>query len=268
MKRLFGLAAMLVICLTAVVGVTAQSSNKVYREMSPAEQQAFIDEAAARIARELSGREYRFTPAFGATIRQGVDSYVKRIGRRDGKEDAAAIFARGESLAPTLIAAFNSRRVSPLIGLYLPLIESNYNNLQSQSPMGAVGMFQFLPQTGKRFGLTKDDLMDVRKSAEAAARYIAESTEFFKDDSMKEALALLAYNRGNRKVMDDLSLVLDDGNRGCSICALTENSKRLDPTFQNESVYYVPMFFAAAIVGENPLTFGLKTQPLSSLDAQ
>ncbi|PYS63089.1 MAG: hypothetical protein DMF76_07465, partial [Acidobacteria bacterium] len=53
-------------------------------------------------------------------------------------------------------------------------------------------------------------------------------------------------------------------NRGCSICALTEHHDKLDPTFQSENVYYVPRFFAAAIVGENPKAFGLQTQPLSS----
>jgi len=55
-------------------------------------------------------------------------------------------------------------------------------------------------------------------------------------------------------------------NRACSICALTENSQRLDATFQNENVYYVPRFFAAAIIGENPQAFGLQTQPLSSFE--
>ena len=43
-------------------------------------------------------------------------------------------------------------------------------------------MFQFLPQTGKRFGLSTEDLLDVGKSADAAARYIMKNLEQFKDD--------------------------------------------------------------------------------------
>jgi len=41
-------------------------------------------------------------------------------------------------------------------------------------------------------------LLDVDKSADAAARYITDSLDQFKDDPMKEALALLAYNRGGQ----------------------------------------------------------------------
>jgi len=38
----------------------------------------------------------------------------------------------------------------------------------------------------------------------------------------------------------------------------------LDKSFRNESVYYVPRWFAAAIIGENPQAFGLSTRALSS----
>ena len=36
-------------------------------------------------------------------------------------------------------------------------------------------------------------------------------------------------------------------------------------SFRNEGAGYVPMFFAAAIIGENPRNFGLQMQPLSNL---
>jgi membrane-bound lytic murein transglycosylase D len=129
-------------------------------------------------------------------------------------------------------------------------------------------MFQFLPKTGQRYGLTSQDLLDVEKSANAAARYIADNLKQFKDDPMKEALALLAYNRGEGKTASALQLVLDDQNRRCSICALTAASSRLDEMFQKENVHYVPNFLAAAIIGENPQAFGLQQQPLSSYEAK
>jgi hypothetical protein len=105
----------------------------------------------------------------------------------------------------------------------------------------------------------------MEKSADAAARYIAASLKQFNQDPMKEALALLAYNRGGDNVERDLAALVNDQNRACSICALTEQRDKLDANFQKESVYYVPRFFAAAIVGENPQAFGLQTPPLSSL---
>jgi hypothetical protein len=240
--------------------------------MSQSERSAFVGEQARRIGRELSGTDYEFTQAFEMEVKRFVDRYAQRIGNggvdRPGKSDARLIFERGAAVAPTLIAAFRARNVSPLIGLYLPLIESEYTNLQAPNAAGAIGMFQFLPGTGERYGLTSQDLLDVEKSADAAARYIADNLKQFRDDPMKEALALLAYNRGGQKTAQALKLVLDDENKRCSICALTAASARLDQTFQKENVYYVPGFFAAAIVGENPQVFGVQFQPLSSYESK
>jgi hypothetical protein len=86
----------------------------------------------------------------------------------------------------------------------------------------------------------------------------------FANDPMKETLALLAYNRGEQKTVADVRALVNDSTRECSICALTAARTRLDASFQNESVYYVPLFFAAAIIGENPQAFGLRAQPLSA----
>jgi membrane-bound lytic murein transglycosylase D len=171
---------------------------------------------------------------------------------------------RGQAQSPTLIAAFRARNVSPLIGLYIPWIESEYINDPPVGSMGAIGMFQFLPKTGERFGLSAADLLDVEKSADAAARYITANLEQFKDDPMKEALALLAYNRGEQQTARDLKSFINEQNKLCSICALTAQRNKLDANFQRESVYYVPRFFAAAIIGENPQAFGLQGQPLSA----
>lgn len=267
LKRTFLFLLAMTTCLATTPNFTAanRQSGKLYQQMSVTERSTFISEQARRVARDMSGNNYQFTPAFEAAIQRSVDLYVQRIGNNSaGKSDARFVFERGQSLAATLNGIFKKRHVSPLIGLYIPLIESEYINIQSSNPSGASGMFQFLPKTGEEFGLSEYDLMDVEKSADAAARYILRCLKKFEDDPMKEALAILAYNRGAVNVDRDLMLYVTDENGGCSICALTENSNKLDPTFTNENVYYVPRFFAAAIIGENPEAFGLQTQPLSS----
>ncbi|PYS47028.1 MAG: hypothetical protein DMF68_17160 [Acidobacteria bacterium] len=255
---------------SSTTNLVKAQTGKSYQAMSKDEQSAFIAEKARDIARRMSQTEYQFTPAFESEIQKSVDYYVGRIGNnlgdQPGKGDARFIFERGQVHAPTLIRIFKARNISPLIGLYIPLIESEYLNLEKPNSMGALGMFQFLPQTGERYGLTKQDLTDVEKSADAAARYIADSLGLFHSDHMKEALALLSYNRGRGKVTDDLRLVTDDENKRCSICALTAARDRLDKDFQSENVHYVPLFFAAAIIGENPQAFGLNLQPLSSYE--
>lgn len=265
LQKLLMIVTVVTLLTTIALETCAQTAPaKVYEDMSRPERLAFVGEQARRIAREISGNDYAFTPAFEVDIQKAVTQYAQRIGEGAGNRDLRFVFERGQTLAPKLIAAFRARNVSPLIGLYLPWIESEYVNIQSPNSMGAVGMFQFLPKTGEHFGLSPQDLLDVDKSADAAARYIMEGFGTFNGDSMKEALALLAYNRGSQKVTRDLSVLLNDQNRQCSICALTADRSKLDETFRSENVFYIPRFFAAAIIGENPQTFGLQMQPLSS----
>lgn len=263
------LGLMVVVLLAVSLGSDARAQGgSAYRQMSPGDREIFVREQAARIAREISGRDYQFTPEFVAAIRKNVDWYAKRVSNgvpdRIGKSDLLEVLERGRTHAPRLTASFTANNVSPLIGLYLPMIESEFVNLQSANAAGALGMFQFLPATGKVYGLSKEELLDIEKSADAAARYIANSIAQFKDDPMKEALALLAYNRGSNKVGQDVAATVTPDSASCSICALTAASARLDQTFQDENVSYVPRFFAAAIIGENPSSFGLVTQPLST----
>ncbi|HEX5833737.1 MAG TPA: transglycosylase SLT domain-containing protein [Pyrinomonadaceae bacterium] len=239
------------------------SPGKQYVDMSRAERLVFVGEQARRIAREMSGSEYEFTTDFEVDIQKAVTRYAERIGK-SGRSDLRLVLERGQANAPVIIAAFRARNVSPFFGLYLPFIESEYNNLGPSGPNGALGMFQFLPSTGERYGLSTDDLMDVGKSADAAARYIADSLHAFSNDPMKEALALLAYNRGAQKTARELQVLLTEQNKRCSICAMTADRSKLDETFRQESVFYVPRFFAAAIIGENPQVFGVKMQPLSA----
>jgi len=268
-RIVMSLAGMLFLTITALhVSGQTVPPGKQYVDMSRAERLVFVGEQARRIAREMSGSEYEFTADFEKDIQKAVTQYAERLSKnaneRSGKSDLRLTLERGQANAPTLIAAFRARNVSPLFGLYLPFIESEYKNLDSPTPMGSLGMFQFLPSTGERYGLSVEELMDVGKSADAAARYIADSMQVFVNDPMKEALAVLAYNRGADKTSRELKVVLTEQNKRCSICALTADRSKRDETFRSESVFYVPLFFAAAIIGENPQVFGLQMQPLSS----
>ncbi len=265
------LSIMLLAIAGWVPGLNSEAASaqvKTYQQMTLAERGAFVSEQAKRIGRDLAGREYQFTPAFEAEIQKAVDFYARRVsnggGDQLGKGDARFIFERAQTVAPTIAGIFRAQNVSPVIGIYLPFVESEYVNIQSANEAGAVGMFQFLPKTGERFGLTGNDLLDVNKSADAAARYIAKSLKTFEDDPMKEALAILSYNRGVNNVQRDLASFISARDT-CSICTLTQQRAKMDVTFQKENVYYVPRFFGAAIVGENPQAFGIQMAPLSSL---
>ena len=104
------------------------------------------------------------------------------------------------------------------------------------SPKGARGIWQFMPETGRRFGLTinseTDDRMDILKSTRAAARYLRDLHEQFGDWS----LALAAYGAGETVLRN---AVLRSGSNDFAVLS----SKRLIPA---ETRAYVPAVMAAS----------------------
>lgn len=81
----------------------------------------------------------------------------------------------------------------------MPVIESALNP-QAHSHMGAAGLWQFMPATGKRYGLEINSLVDERmdpiKSTEAACRFLKAMYDIFQDWN----LVIAAYNCGSGNV--------------------------------------------------------------------
>lgn len=82
---------------------------------------------------------------------------------------------------------------------YLPFVESNYNSL-ALSRSGALGMWQFMPRTGRYYGLSQDGWVDERRdpvaASQSAARYLSRLYNEFSDWH----LAVSAYNAGEGKI--------------------------------------------------------------------
>jgi hypothetical protein len=85
--------------------------------------------------------------------------------------------------------------------VYLPLIESGLNP-QARSRLGALGVWQFLPDTARAFGLVvdeaRDERTDVARSTQGALSYLTRLHQRFGDWE----LALTAYNGGPTMLAD------------------------------------------------------------------
>jgi len=265
MKRYFATTIFATVCGAFISWAPTSGMAQTFQQRPAAGKQAYVEEKAHRVSAAITGHPSDLSPAYLALVAARVEAYAERVGANTqgaaGQEDLRLVLERGAKYAPTFAKIFQARNVSPLVGIYLPMMESEYRN-ELVSPAGSSGMFQFMEQTAFRFGLTAEDRNDPVKAADAAARYLSEMQGRFAGDMW---LSLLAYNQGERAVETLLGAVSEARGAACSICLLTEKKDTLGKHFQGEGVSYTPALVAAAIIGEYPQDFGINMRPLSTL---
>ncbi len=136
----------------------------------------------------------------------------------------------------------------PLEIALLPIVESAFDPF-AYSHGRASGMWQFVPGTGKRFGMKQnwwyDGRRDVIASTEGAIAYLKYLHKFFDGDWL---LALAAYNSGEGRVRR----------------AMRNNARKNKPTdfwsldLPKETRAYVPKLLALADIVKRPDEFGIK----------
>lgn len=128
---------------------------------------------------------------------------------------------------------------------HLAMIESGFVPT-ARSHAGAVGMWQFMPSTGRYMGLRVDALVDERRdpvrSTHAAARHLSDLYRDLGD----WALAAAAYNAGHGRITRGLASIGVDNFWDLAVWG----------DLAEETEHYVPRLYAVTIIGRNRARFG------------
>jgi membrane-bound lytic murein transglycosylase D len=133
--------------------------------------------------------------------------------------------------------------------VYLAMIESGFGNF-ALSHAKASGPWQFMPATGKHFGLRQDFWVDERRDPERSARAAARYLKLLHKQTGDWRLAWAGYNAGVGRIFKAQKKGYDDYWE----MAAAPGKKVLHP----ETKGYVPKLMAAAIVSKHPEIFGFK----------
>jgi membrane-bound lytic murein transglycosylase D len=179
--------------------------------------------------------------AYNDVVQKFIDRYSGRLRRSISYMLGASNF-----YMPIFEEALEMYQL-PLELKYLPIIESALNPT-AVSRVGAAGLWQFMPGTGKQYGLKLNSLVDERrdpvKSSQAAARYLRDLYKIFGDWN----LVIAAYNCGPeninkaiRRANNVTSLKGADGEP----LPVVKDYWHIYPYLPRETRGYVPAFIAA-----------------------
>lgn len=167
---------------------------------------------------------------YNEIVQKFIDRYTGRLRR-----SVSYMLGASNFYMPIFEDALEAYGV-PLELKYLPVIESALNP-KATSRVGAAGLWQFMPSTGKQYGLEINSLVDERrdpvKSSYAAARYLRDLYRIYGDWS----LVIAAYNCGPENVRKAIQRSNGEADYW-----------KIYPYLPRETKGYVPAFIAANYV--------------------
>ena len=164
---------------------------------------------------------------YNSVVQKFIDQYSGRLRRT-----VSYALGAGNFYIPIFEEALDYYGL-PLELKHLPVIESALEP-KAKSPAGAVGLWQFMLATGKRYDLKVNSLIDERqdpyKSSWAAARYLRDLYKIYRDWN----LVIAAYNCGPTNV-----------NKAIHRANGVRDYWTIYPYLPSETRGYVPAFIAA-----------------------
>jgi soluble lytic murein transglycosylase-like protein len=178
-----------------------------------------------------------------------VDSWVKLFSTNAKVKSRFALWLDRMPKYEPMISAKLDKRDMPQDLIYLAMIESGFNPT-AKSPAKAGGLWQFLSETGRRYGLTVNRKVDERnvpaKATDAALSYLSDLYDRFGS----WYLAAAAYNTGENRVGRIMRQVTGS-EKGSD-----EDYYRISKLLPKETQDYVPMMIAAARIAKDPARYG------------
>lgn len=259
-------------------GTTVVLPKGKYQDMSDADKNRYVAVKSEKIARIIGNQKSDPIPAEAVQeIKKFLSGYVNRLNKakKDSCEqgnwvssDFTSVLTRATRTSPMVVRSFRAEGIEPQLGIYVAMIEGEHCPCLT-SPTGAKGMFQFLASSAPDYGLAADQRCDPDQSAKAGAKYLKTLIARFGTAPDSVPLAIASFNSGQGNLSKNLDTVFAaTGGQNRSFWTLAANKGILQggagKQFNAENIKYVPKFFAAAIVGENPQDFGVSLQPLST----
>ncbi len=161
----------------------------------------------------------------------------------ENKEKFKVWLERSGAYMPILRKIFREEGL-PLDLTYLPIIESAFKT-SAYSRARAAGLWQFIPGTGKKYGLRITWWVDERRDFEKSTRSAAKYLKFLFGEFNSWNLALAGYNAGEGRVQRAIRYTK------------TDDFWKLRTHLPRETRNYVPAFLASVIVAKNPGHYGL-----------
>jgi membrane-bound lytic murein transglycosylase D len=218
----------------------------LYQLSSGGKQDAFIQAEIKTLMRDFGAETYSIPPEFTEQVQRFIEQFQER-----DRRNVERALGRSRADLEVMRTVFQERNLPPDLA-YIVIVESAFHP-QSVSTAGAAGHWQFTAETARAYGMRVDEKvderLDLRKSTQAASRYIRDLIlEFGAGTSVM--LALAAYNHGPTAVRRVIRKV-DDPIKQRNFWYLYR--ARALPV---ETRQYVPKIIAAIIIGRNPERFG------------
>ena len=228
----------------AVAALAAAGGRTVWQgppPTEPAPMEEILDQGLA------AGEAEAITWDLPAERNERVDFWIDFLSGRN-KEKTQLWLERIGRYGPFIQEQLKARDM-PADLLYFAMIESGFSN-KAYSRAAAVGMWQFIAETGRRYDLEVSSYVDERRDPVEATRAALDYLQYMYADFGSWYLAAAGYNSGENRVRRILREELG-GARGSE-----DLYWKISDHLPRETRDYVPLMLAAAYIAKEPAKYG------------